>query len=111
MGATIKVELLVNGDSREPILLSDDRKLLSQLPIRDKMTLTAKLCQANSNFASSPETSSDSSTSSPQYLYDGPNLEAENVLPGVVCFSFIFSIFIIVERTGIIYFLILQFFS
>ena len=74
----------MNGDPREPTVLTDDRKLLSQLPIRDKMILTAKLCQANSNTASSPESSSDSSTSSPQHPYNGPNLEAENVLPGVV---------------------------
>lgn len=80
----MKVELVVNSDSREPIILTDDRKLLSQLPVRDKMILTAKLCQANSNTVSSPETSSDSSTSSPQHPYDGPNLEAENLLPGVV---------------------------
>ncbi|KAK6644525.1 hypothetical protein RUM43_000792 [Polyplax serrata] len=83
-GASVKVELVVNSDSREPIILTDDRKLLSQLPVRDKMILTAKLCQANSNTVSSPETSSDSSTSSPQHPYDGPNLEAENMLPGVL---------------------------
>lgn len=35
-------------------------------------------------MASSPDSSSDSSTSSPQHLYDGPNIEAENVLPGVL---------------------------
>jgi len=46
--------------------------------------LSAKLCQANSNVPSSPDSSSDSSTSSPQHPYDGPNLEAENSLPGVV---------------------------
>lgn len=84
------MELVVNGDHREPISLTDDRKLLSQLPIRDKMMLTAKLCQANSNTASSPESSSDSSTSSPQHPYDGPNLEAEDVLPGVVSIIKIF---------------------
>lgn len=86
-GAAVKVELIVNGESREPVVLTDDRKLLSELPIRDNMILTAKLCQANSNTASSPESSSDSSTSSPQHPYDGPNLEAENVLPGVVSVS------------------------
>lgn len=46
--------------------------------------LSAKLCQVNSNMPSSPDSSSDSSTSSPQHPYDGPNLEAENSLPGVV---------------------------
>lgn len=35
-------------------------------------------------MASSQDSSSDSSTSSPQHPYDGPNLEAENLLPGVL---------------------------
>lgn len=35
-------------------------------------------------MASSPDSSSDSSTSSPQHPYDGPNLEVEATLPGVV---------------------------
>lgn len=35
-------------------------------------------------MASSQDSSSDSSTSSPQHPYDGPNLEAENLLPGVI---------------------------
>ncbi|KAL0281150.1 UNVERIFIED_CONTAM: hypothetical protein PYX00_002224 [Menopon gallinae] len=97
-GAAVKVELIVNGESREPVVLTDDRKLLSELHIRDNMILTAKLCQANSNTASSPESSSDSSTSSPQHPYDGPNLEAENVLPGVLmsrrsdCAKFFFKL-------------------
>lgn len=38
---------------------------------------------------SSPDSSSDSSTSSPQHPYDGPNVEAENSLPGVVSRSFL----------------------
>lgn len=35
-------------------------------------------------MASSQDSSSDSSTSSPKHPYDGPNIEAENVLPGVL---------------------------
>lgn len=35
-------------------------------------------------MASSQDSSSDSSTSSPQHPYDGPDLEAENLLPGVL---------------------------
>ena len=35
-------------------------------------------------MASSPDSSSDSSTGSPHNMYDGPNIEAENCLPGVV---------------------------
>lgn len=37
-------------------------------------------------MASSPDSSSDSSTSSPQHPYDGPNLEVEATLPGVVSY-------------------------
>ncbi|KAH0540069.1 hypothetical protein KQX54_012112 [Cotesia glomerata] len=36
------------------------------------------------NIPSSPDGSSDSSTSSPHHPYDDPNIEAENSLPGVV---------------------------
>lgn len=35
-------------------------------------------------MASSQDSSSDSSTSSPHHPYDGPNVEAENLLPGVL---------------------------
>lgn len=35
-------------------------------------------------MASSQDSSSDSSTSSPKHPYDGPNIEAENLLPGVL---------------------------
>ncbi|XP_012278998.1 probable ubiquitin carboxyl-terminal hydrolase FAF-X [Orussus abietinus] len=80
-GSNVKLDLFINGESLEP---ADDRKLLSQIPLRDKMLLSAKLSQVSSNLPSSPESSSDSSTSSPHHLYDGPNLEAENSLPGVV---------------------------
>lgn len=45
--------------------------------------ISAKVMQVNSNMASSQDSSSDSSTSSPQHPYDGPNVEAENSLPGV----------------------------
>ncbi len=40
---------------------------------------------------SSPDSSSDSSTGSPHNQYDGPNIEAENCLPGVVCIVFLSS--------------------
>ena len=77
-GSNVKLDLFINGESLEQ---ADDRKLLSQIPLRDKTTLSAKLSQVNTNVPSSPESSSDSSTSSP---YDAPNLGAENNLPGVV---------------------------
>lgn len=46
--------------------------------------ISAKVTQINSNMASSQDSSSDSSTSSPQHPYDVPNVEAENLLPGVL---------------------------
>nr|CAD7574966.1 unnamed protein product [Timema californicum] len=94
-GANVKLDLLINGELLFP---AEDRKLLSQIPLRDKMLLTAKLSQVNANMPSSPDSSSDSSTSSPQHLYDGPNLEAENCLPGVfmsqrpTCAQFFFQL-------------------
>ena len=46
--------------------------------------ITAKLSQVGSNMPSSPDSSSDSSAGSPHHVYDGPNIETENCLPGVV---------------------------
>lgn len=46
--------------------------------------ISAKITQVNSNMASSQDSSSDSSASSPQHPYDGPDAEAENLLPGVL---------------------------
>ncbi|XP_067668544.1 ubiquitin carboxyl-terminal hydrolase 9X-like [Haliotis asinina] len=77
----IKVDLYVNGEQLDP---SEDKKLISQIPLRDKMTVTAKLVQVGSNMPSSPDSSSDSSVGSPHNAYDGPNVEAENSLPGVL---------------------------
>ncbi|KFM62547.1 putative ubiquitin carboxyl-terminal hydrolase FAF-Y, partial [Stegodyphus mimosarum] len=77
----MKVDLFVNGELLDP---ADDKKLVSQLPLRDKMIISAKLCQIGTNVPSSPDSSSDSSTGSPQHPYDGPNVEAENCLPGVL---------------------------
>lgn len=77
----MKVDLFVNGELLDP---GDDKKLVSQLPLRDKMIISAKLCQIGTNMPSSPDSSSDSSTGSPQHPYDGPNIEAENCLPGVL---------------------------
>lgn len=77
----MKVDLFVNGELLDP---ADDKKLMSQLPLRDKMLVSAKLCQVGSNMPSSPDSSSDSSAGSPQHPYDGPNTEAESCLPGVL---------------------------
>ena len=46
--------------------------------------LTAKFVQVGINNPSTPDSSSGSSTGSLHNMYDGPNLEAENCLPGVV---------------------------
>ncbi|KAJ8679779.1 hypothetical protein QAD02_015566 [Eretmocerus hayati] len=90
-GTNVKLDLYINGESLEQ---TDDRKLLSQIPLRDKMLLSAKLSQANTNMPSSPDSSSDSSTSSPHHPYLGKveekchssnsNQEAESSLPGVL---------------------------
>lgn len=77
----VKVELYLNTDPIDPV---EDKKIIAQMPLRDKMVLTAKLVQAGSNMPSSPDSSSDSSTGSPQHPYEGPNVEAENCLPGVI---------------------------
>ncbi|KAH9509417.1 putative ubiquitin carboxyl-terminal hydrolase FAF-X [Bulinus truncatus] len=80
-GPNIKVELYVNA---EQIDVSEDKKLISQINLRDKMTLTGKLVQVGGNMPSSPDSSSDSSVGSPHNQYDGPNPEAESALPGVL---------------------------
>ena len=79
----IKLELFVG---QEMLDVCDDRKILSLLPIRDKSIITAKLTQTGAGAgASSPDSSSESSGGSPQHqLYDGPNVEAEQCLPGVI---------------------------
>ncbi|XP_074657837.1 ubiquitin carboxyl-terminal hydrolase 9X-like [Tubulanus polymorphus] len=79
--SNLKVDLYVNGDILDQ---NDDKRLISQVPIRDKTLISAKLCQIGSNMPSSPDSSSDSSAGSPHHPYDGPNIEAENCLPGVL---------------------------
>nr|XP_055125663.1 probable ubiquitin carboxyl-terminal hydrolase FAF-Y isoform X3 [Symphalangus syndactylus] len=80
-----KIELFVGG---ELIDSEDDRKLIGQLNLKDKSLITAKLTQINSSMPSSPDSSSDSSTASPgnhcNHYNDGPNLEVESCLPGVI---------------------------
>ena len=77
--ANTKIDLYLNGELIDPNL-----KLVSQLPLCDQTILTAKVYQANTNLPSSPDSSSESSSASPQNLYEGPNVEAENFLPGVI---------------------------
>ena len=80
----IKIELKYEGETIDSV---DDRKILLNLPLRDKALLEGKLIPINNSGipASSPDSSSDSSTSSPQHHYEGgPNPEVEQCLPGVI---------------------------
>ncbi|CAH0691384.1 unnamed protein product [Chilo suppressalis] len=70
-----KLELYVNGELLDS---SHDRKILSQIPLRDKTVIVAKVC-GSGGCESSNESSSDSSTSSPP-LPPTP----EHALPGVL---------------------------
>lgn len=95
-GIHCKLELFVNGELLDP---ADDRRLLSQIPLRDKMVnsfvfvshflrkyfqmISAKVTQINSNMASSQDSSSDSSPTS-SHPHDAPNIETEKLLPGVL---------------------------
>lgn len=78
--ANTRVELFLNGE----LIDSNSVKLVSESAIKDKVTLTGKFFPANSNLPSSPDSSSESSTGSPQNLYETPNTEAEHCLPGVI---------------------------
>uniref|UniRef100_A0A146LHV0 ubiquitinyl hydrolase 1 n=3 Tax=Lygus hesperus TaxID=30085 RepID=A0A146LHV0_LYGHE len=105
-GATqhVKLDLYFNNDLLDPtedrkligeLLFCDkirnrelvdpeDRKLIGELLFSNKILLNGKWSQANANMGSSPDSSSDSSTSSPQHLYETPNVTAETSLPGVL---------------------------
>lgn len=79
--ASMKLDLFLNTELLDP---ADDKKLIGQLPIKDKAVLSAKLSQLNAQLPSSPESSSDSSAGSPQHQYEGPHADAEACLPGVL---------------------------
>ncbi|PIK56077.1 hypothetical protein BSL78_06973 [Apostichopus japonicus] len=79
--ATTRLDLYINGEFLDP---TDDRKLIGSMALRDRTLITAKLCPIGSNMPSSPDSSSDSSGGSPQHPCDGPNIEAEKCLPGVL---------------------------
>merc|ERR1719483_1176998 len=80
---TVKLELFLGPDLLDT---ADDKKVVAMLPIRDKAVITAKLSQVGAAAgASSPDSSSDSSGGSPAHcLYEGPNVESEQCLPGVI---------------------------
>lgn len=52
---------------------------------------------------SSPDSSSDSSTGSPHHTFDGPNIEAENCLPGVVSAIYLPSVIIFVLHHNFVF--------
>ncbi|XP_039251519.2 ubiquitin carboxyl-terminal hydrolase 9X-like [Styela clava] len=82
------VEMYVNG---EVLLNEHDRKLISNLPLKDRTHVSVKLVpikpsSKNKDVTSSPDSSSDSSRSSPTFylaLHE-PNPEVEALLPGVI---------------------------
>ncbi|XP_068731970.1 ubiquitin carboxyl-terminal hydrolase 9X-like isoform X1 [Montipora capricornis] len=76
-----RLDLYVNGEILSP---NDDKRLISQVPLRDRTLITAKIGTMNSSMPSSPDSSSDSSGGSTPAALDGPNLETENCLPGVM---------------------------
>ena len=46
--------------------------------------ITAKLVNVGSSMPSSPDSNADSSGGAPHHTFDGPNMETEKHLPGVV---------------------------
>ncbi|XP_071163274.1 ubiquitin carboxyl-terminal hydrolase 9X-like isoform X2 [Mytilus edulis] len=81
LSSNIKVDLYVNNELLDP---AEDKRLILQVPLREKALISAKLVQVGNNMPSSPDSSSDSSAGSPHHTFDGPNIEAENCLPGVI---------------------------
>eukprot|EP00795_Rhopilema_esculentum_P016175 gene16175-7538_t len=77
----VKLELHFNG---EILSTADDRKLVGQIPFKDRTIITVKLGAVGGSSPSSPDSSSDSSPPPTPQPGEGPNLEAEHCLPGVV---------------------------
>ncbi|KAG1670256.1 putative ubiquitin carboxyl-terminal hydrolase FAF-X [Nymphon striatum] len=77
--ANVKIELYLNT---ELIDSSEDKKVISQIPLRDKTLLTGKVVQVGNNMPSSPDSSTDSSSGTPQHQYDTHTMECET--PGVL---------------------------
>ncbi|VVC40180.1 Hypothetical protein CINCED_3A020619 [Cinara cedri] len=85
--STLNIKLDIFSSSNVDLTSSlDDNKLLGELPYREKLFLNARLMTANTNLASSPDSSSDSSMTNNQSLYDfsSNNIDAENCLPTVI---------------------------
>ncbi|EDV22025.1 uncharacterized protein TRIADDRAFT_59589 [Trichoplax adhaerens] len=76
-----RTDLYVNNEILNP---ADDNKLVCDMPIRDRSIIYAKVNQGINSVPSSPDSSSESSSGYPNGHYDGPNIDAEKCLPGVV---------------------------
>lgn len=80
---SIKLDIFSNG---ELLNTSEDKKLIGELQIKDRMVFTVKLASANENPPSSPDSSSDSSPPPTPHLSGEhvPILDPEYLLPGVI---------------------------
>jgi ubiquitin carboxyl-terminal hydrolase 9/24 len=78
---TIKIDIYNNGELLNP---SDDCKMIGDSNLKDRTVLTVKAAQIGGSAPSSPDSSSDSSQPPLPNSADGPNLEAEKALPGVI---------------------------
>jgi ubiquitin carboxyl-terminal hydrolase 9/24 len=81
-----RLELSVGN---EVLRVVDDRRLVSAVPLRDRAVLNAKLLFSNVSETSmnSSDNSTDSSEGSPMNHMEGPNIEAEKLLPSVLIAS------------------------
>ncbi|XP_066928951.1 ubiquitin carboxyl-terminal hydrolase 9X-like [Clytia hemisphaerica] len=77
----IKLDIYINGELLNPF---DDKKFIGELQVKDRAVFTVKLATTNEGLPSSPDSSSDSSPPPTPHLGDGPMLEAEQLLPGVI---------------------------
>ncbi|XP_057300867.1 probable ubiquitin carboxyl-terminal hydrolase FAF-X [Hydractinia symbiolongicarpus] len=78
---TVRLDIYNNGELISPI---NDRKLVGELQIKDRTVFTIKLGSIGGSVPSSPDSSSDSSPPPTPQPCDGPNIEAEQLLPGVI---------------------------
>lgn len=83
MSFTNRLELSVGNEVLRP---NEDRRLVSAVPLRDRMVITAKIVNTNVSETSmnSSDNSTDSSDGSPTAHLEGPNLDSERVLPSVL---------------------------
>ncbi|XP_046853983.1 probable ubiquitin carboxyl-terminal hydrolase FAF-X [Xenia sp. Carnegie-2017] len=75
-----RIDLYIGGELLSPV---DDKRLIGKCNLPERVIITVRIGNANSSMPSSPDSSDDSSGSPPATL-DGPNIEAERCLPGVI---------------------------